>query len=396
MIGTLITFEGNECAGKNTQIKLMPQQMRSFGYEVYDEDVLAEPSDTNFAGKALRERILAGIEKNSNFSVMKTFSIDREYFSTNYIGEKLSRGRLLFKSRDICSSFAYQYVNDHRQSYYYNAMLRRMNITTIPADNLIFLDVTPETSIERKRRRGGKEIFENDQNIRKQYDNYPRALAMYLMTFPLTSVSVIDGEKSISEVASDVSKEIVAYMINPPRPEDFIKSDQVLNVIPDYYIIRNIFHAKSLYWFGQDINKLDRKTKRNFLGRIFDEFGDEIFSGGKLSHMLRNVIREVDAYAPGRLYENDAIWSGYDVRPSKEEDVHAGRHVYRILEDQFKKIKHRRISDVMDCIAEVQIGLSAYENSHTEVYSDMISMDVLNPPHYKHIKSAREKMKGAT
>ena len=196
-LGKFIVFEGIDGAGKTTQVELLAKHLRSLGREV---SLSAEPT-TLESGKAIR-RALSGAEKKSECQMAAMFVLDRiaHNKSEGGIEELLADGFDVISDRYYYSSLAYQGA---ALGYDTVAALNLDNNSIRTPDLCIFLDLTPEKSLERIGKRGEEaEIYEN-------FDYLTKTRAMFFDVFEkLTArgekIAVIDAYGSVEEVAERV------------------------------------------------------------------------------------------------------------------------------------------------------------------------------------------------
>lgn len=159
--GRFIVFEGIDGAGKTTQIDLLEQHLRRQGKAVWRT---AEPTDS-VTGGLLRDA-LCGVSRRSACEMAALFTLDRIHHNVNpVVGiEKMLRdGRDVICDRYYYSSLAYQGSETDPE------WVRRMNLDCPEIrrpDLCIFLDLTPEQSMERIRRgRATQEIYETQERL---------------------------------------------------------------------------------------------------------------------------------------------------------------------------------------------------------------------------------------
>ena len=159
--GRFIVFEGIDGAGKTTQIDLLEQHLRRQGKAVWRT---AEPTDS-VTGGLLRDA-LCGASRRSACEMAALFTLDRIHHNVNpVVGiEKMLRdGRDVICDRYYYSTLAYQGSETDPE------WVRRMNLDCPEIrrpDLCIFLDLTPEQSMERIRRgRATQEIYETQERL---------------------------------------------------------------------------------------------------------------------------------------------------------------------------------------------------------------------------------------
>ena len=197
--GRLIVLEGIDGAGKTTQAERLAAHLRAQGRQVVRT---AEP--TSFpTGVALREA-LSGRIKKSECEMAAMFVLDRiahNIHPTEGIEAILSDGADMICDRYYYSTLAYQ-----GQSTDY-AWVRAMNLSCPEIrrpDLCIYLDLTPEQSLERIRKgRDRVEIYENAETLERVRRSFFAVFDDPLMT---DRVVVVNAYRSPEEIAEEIAK----------------------------------------------------------------------------------------------------------------------------------------------------------------------------------------------
>lgn len=193
-----IVFEGIDGAGKTTQIKLLCAALESLGIKC---KTTVEPTELP-SGRLLR-RALSGELKKTHIEMAEMFAEDRVLHNTDPeegISRMLADGYTVISDRYYYSSLAYQGA---ALGYDTVARLNLENKDIKRPDICIFLDLTPEKSLERIGGRGeSKEIYEN-------FDYLTRTRAMFFDVFEKLrqngeNIVVIDASGTVDEVAKAV------------------------------------------------------------------------------------------------------------------------------------------------------------------------------------------------
>ena len=195
MAGKFIVFEGIDGAGKTTQARLLAEKIKYVGREA---TLTAEPTEFE-SGKALR-RVLSGEEKKSDCEIAAMFMLDRIAHNTH---PTLGISALLDKGIDVISD-----------RYYYSSLAYQGSVTSYPwvksinldcpdirrPDLCIFLDLTPEQSIERiSKGRDKLEIFENVETLTRVRESF-----FSVFTDLSDNVAIIDAYRSPEKIAEDI------------------------------------------------------------------------------------------------------------------------------------------------------------------------------------------------
>lgn len=193
-----IVFEGIDGAGKTTQIDLLQKALEERGILC---KTTAEPTSLP-SGKEIRAALSGKIEKKP-VEMAEMFARDRELHNTDPdigIEGMLSHGFTVISDRYYYSSLAYQGAT---LGYETVASLNLDNESIRTPDLCIFLDLTPEKSLERIGKRGEEtEIYEN-------FDYLTKTRKMFFDVFERLrargeNIAVIDAYGAVPEVAERV------------------------------------------------------------------------------------------------------------------------------------------------------------------------------------------------
>lgn len=159
--GVFIIFEGIDGSGKSTHIKALAEELRSQGYSVLQT---SEPSKDRI-GNFIRRYA----ERNDSRLTPETeallFAADRFEHVKTVIEPALRRGRIVISDRYLYSSLAYQGAGGLDLDW-----IREMNRFAPKPDLGILLDILPEYSLQRVKRR--KTVFEDSDYLRKVRNIY--------------------------------------------------------------------------------------------------------------------------------------------------------------------------------------------------------------------------------
>lgn len=201
-----IVFEGIDGAGKTTQIELLCAALEKRGLRC---KITAEPTDMP-SGKEIRAA-LSGKTQKTALEMAEMFACDRAIHNTHSeegINRALADGITVISDRYYYSSLAYQGA---ALGYDTVAALNLDNPDIRTPDLCVFLDLTPEKSLERIGKRGeATEIYEN-------FDYLTRTRAMFFDVFDRLrargeNIAVIDAYGSVSEVSERVLEAVLAIL----------------------------------------------------------------------------------------------------------------------------------------------------------------------------------------
>jgi dTMP kinase len=195
--GRFIVFEGIDGAGKTTQIELLAQALRAEGRLVYQT---AEPTES-VSGGLLRDA-LGGVSKRTACEMAAMFVLDRIFHNVNPVSgieKMLADGIDVICDRYYYSSLAYQ------GSEIEGDWVWRMNLDCPEIrhpDLCIFLDLTPEQSMERiNRGRVTHEIYETEDRLRRVRDRFLGVLGTLQK---LDRICVVDAARPIPEIHDEI------------------------------------------------------------------------------------------------------------------------------------------------------------------------------------------------
>ncbi len=158
--GKFIVFEGIDGAGKSTQVELLRQRLTKLGRRIA---LTAEPTALE-SGKAIR-RALSGEIKKSECEMASMFVLDRiaHNNASDGIRATLEGGADVISDRYYYSNLAYQ---GQSTDYEWVKSMNTRCPDIIRPDLCVYLDLLPEQSLERIRKRGeALEIYENTEKL---------------------------------------------------------------------------------------------------------------------------------------------------------------------------------------------------------------------------------------
>lgn len=197
--GKFIVFEGLDGSGQSTQAGLLRDSLVKKGYKVV---LTKEPTIDSEVGREIRKILDEKIKSESKY-LQELFTKDRKEHLNNLINPSLKEGKIVISDRYFFSTFAYGVADGLNLEW-----LIGLNNSFLLTDLTFFLKVSPEICIQRIERRGvEKKLFEKIEKLKKVWETYE------LLPNRFENVYMIDGEKSIKEVFSQV-KNIVHSKLN--------------------------------------------------------------------------------------------------------------------------------------------------------------------------------------
>ena len=203
MRGRFITFEGIDGCGKSTQIELLKQKIEQQGTRCYQT---REPSDGP-VGCMLRQCLTKRIEADERTlaALFASDRLDHLFNKTDGICQKLDEGIHVICDRYVLSNYAYQSV---RAPLNWVMSLNSVANDTVKPDCHIFIDVTPEVSLERMAKgRFHTELFETKERLTEVRNRY---LSLIEQLKDKEKIIVVDGDRSVDQIANAIWKEVSA------------------------------------------------------------------------------------------------------------------------------------------------------------------------------------------
>jgi dTMP kinase len=205
--GRLITVEGQDGAGKTTNIDFIEHLLREYGVEVLST---REPGGTGL-GEKLRRLILDGHELHIHAmsELLMIFAARAQHLEESIL-PALSSGTWVLCDRFTDATFAYQ--SGGRGLPWGNVeTLEHMVQGNLRPDLTVLLDVDPETGEQRTRRRDNtdQDRFESQQAVFKQ--NVRRAYLDLAHRDP-GRVQVVDASLPLDDVRKQIRRIISRFL----------------------------------------------------------------------------------------------------------------------------------------------------------------------------------------
>jgi len=211
MAGKFIVLEGIDGAGTTTQAVLLHSALMKMEVPVH---ITEEPS-TGPIGSLIRQilhgrLITAGSSgpRAPGWNIMALlFAADRLDHLESEIAPNLRDGINVISDRYIFSSLVYQTVTSGENSTI--KWIETINEYAVPPDIVFFLDVDHQEAQKRRMmRRIGYELYEDLELQKKIARKYHEVLSSYNKS----KIVVVDGNKSIDEVASNILSETKKFL----------------------------------------------------------------------------------------------------------------------------------------------------------------------------------------
>jgi len=182
-----IVFEGIDGVGKSTQIQMLAEWLENNGFRV---ETLVEPTDSE-VGKLIRRILQHPDAQSDKFQKILAllFAADRMM-----IMDKLEdESKIIISDRSFISSLAYQEPAE---------WVETLNRYAKKPDLLILLDLDAKKSVART---SGEDTFENVNYLIGVRENYLKLAENY-------THEIIDADKGINKVSSDIKKAVAPYL----------------------------------------------------------------------------------------------------------------------------------------------------------------------------------------
>jgi dTMP kinase len=192
--GVLVSFEGIDASGKNTQSRLLYGWLRSKGVPV---ELLSFPDYSTPIGREIR----AFLSRKRNYSLEARhilYSANRYEHKDEIESWLQDSERIVVVNRYCDSNIAYGVAGGLPLEW-----LKQIESRMPQVDYVIYLKATPELSVKRKRQR---DRFETDQMFLKRVSEVYRALAEDRSWFS------IDAEQSVQTIHYEVTKTVEALL----------------------------------------------------------------------------------------------------------------------------------------------------------------------------------------
>ncbi len=193
--GIFIVIEGLDGSGKTTQANLLAEKLSS-SYRVH---LTAEPSRGKI-GTFIRESCLYEHVRLPVEAEALLFAADRVEHMQSELKPALDEGKLVICDRYVYSTLAYQGSAGLSLDW-----IKTTNARALQPDFSIFLDVPPETVLERlQRKKSVMETLETQQKVREIYLKYVQK----------NELIRIDGDREKELVADELYAK-VGEMLKP-------------------------------------------------------------------------------------------------------------------------------------------------------------------------------------
>lgn len=192
--GKFIVFEGLDGSGKTVQAEIFYKYLKQKGIKAV---LTKEPTDKGLIGILIRQVLQKKIKLKSLEGFQLLYCADRAEHLEEVVKPALDRGYWVISDRYYYSTIAYGYLTSSKVRNW----LYQINKKFLKPDKALFFKVRSEVCLERiDKGRAKKEFFEVQNTLKKVWQGYNWCAQNF------KEVSVLDGEKTIQEIARDVKK----------------------------------------------------------------------------------------------------------------------------------------------------------------------------------------------
>jgi dTMP kinase len=192
--GAFIVFEGIDGSGKSTHIKILAGKLREKGYSVV---VTAEPSRDDI-GKLIRRYAKRNEGRLPAEAEALLFAADRKMHLMNVVLPAVKRGQIVISDRYLHSTLAYQGALGLDLDW-----IMELNRFTVKPDLTILLDILPEYSLQRVKRK--KTVFEEPDYLRKVRD-------IYLKYVEKGEMVTVDADRSRKVIQGEIQELVLNFL----------------------------------------------------------------------------------------------------------------------------------------------------------------------------------------
>ncbi len=205
--GLFITFEGVEGAGKSSQIDLLKKEFEKKGI---DYIVTREPGGTPI-GEKIRAVLLDPENKEMNYitELLLYYSSRAQHLYEKIMYAK-NQGKIVICDRYSDSTMAYQGYGrgiDINLIQQLNKIVEKENVP----DLTFVIDIAPEISLERAKRKSGN-VGDRLEQESLEFHNKVREGFIQIAKNNPDRVKIIDGKKSIEEIQKEILEKIIVKM----------------------------------------------------------------------------------------------------------------------------------------------------------------------------------------
>ena len=209
--GTFITFEGIDGSGKSTQLRMLAERMRAQGLPVVEN---VEPGGTPI-GRQIRRILLDSANQDlCPTAEMLLMFAARAQNVDQWILPALGEGKTVLSDRFTDSTLAYQGVGRGLGTEIVLDVDRIACRGLVP-DLTIYIDIDAVTGLTRAHARNRDDASEETRLDEEEVGFYKKVREGYraIAAEEPKRVRLIDGARSIDEIAADVWDAVSAFVV---------------------------------------------------------------------------------------------------------------------------------------------------------------------------------------
>jgi len=212
-----VVVEGLDGAGTTTQTRLLVEQLIADGHPAVRT---REPSDGPI-GMLIRQmlgrRVVSpdgegGFEAVDRDVLALLFAADRLDHLDTEVAPALEDGRIVVSDRYYHSSFAYQAETDEQRGTLDTDWVRRLNERALEPEVTLFLEASPDVCLDRLRRRGQRDIYENREELEALHRRYQAVVDELVADGE--RVMRVDAERPIQQVHETIIEHVRSAVVS--------------------------------------------------------------------------------------------------------------------------------------------------------------------------------------
>lgn len=204
--GHFFVFEGIDGSGKSTQIRLLKEKIEKQGVRCMETK---EPTDGPIG--SLVHQCMTGRTTADEQTIAALFAADRlDHLLNDNDGlcKLVNEGVSVISDRFVLSNYAYQSV---RVPLNWLIEMNSQAMNALKPDCHIFIDVDPEVSLARiAAGRFSKELYETKDRLTEVRTRY---YELFERLKDSENIVIIDGNRSVEEIAEDVWEHISPFYL---------------------------------------------------------------------------------------------------------------------------------------------------------------------------------------
>ena len=204
--GFFITFEGIDGSGKSTQIKTLAKSLKNIGFEI----IISREPGGSVGGEEIRNLLLQGeVDRWSAETEILLFTAARRDHLERIILPALNKGKIVICDRFTDSTRMYQGMRGPKLRELVDNLTNE--VINCEPDLTIVIDIDPVISLKRAKSR--KTVEERFEDFGIELQKKMRTGFIELSKEFTSRITVINGHKSVDEVANDILSVVKAKLL---------------------------------------------------------------------------------------------------------------------------------------------------------------------------------------